>query len=65
MLMTASLPEIESGGGWLLATAIQSMREGKATIAPGYNGVRHRSSTACGGSGRSVLANEMIGSTFE
>ena len=35
MLMTSSLPDIEATGGLLLAAAIQSMREGKATMAPG------------------------------
>ena len=38
ILMTVPLPDIEAAGGRLLATSIQSMRAGKVTIAPGYDG---------------------------
>lgn len=38
ILMNVPIPAIEEHGGMLLALAIQRMREGNVTIAPGYDG---------------------------
>ena len=38
ILMNVSVPAIEENGGRLLALAIQRMRAGNVTIAPGYDG---------------------------
>ena len=36
--MNVPIADIEENGGRLLAIAIQRMREGNVTIAPGYDG---------------------------